>query len=99
MNALFVVLEIMDKEPSLAITVFLAVAGGVVGLVAGRRRAWLSVLPLVALLLFGASRVSALQDPFVGPAIRQEVGNAYAVFTYTALAVGIALCLVGALQG
>ena len=89
----------MDKEPSLTLTLILAGVVGLVGFLAGRRHPWLSLLPLAALLLFGFGRVSELHDPFVGPAIREEAGNGYAVLTYVAVTVGILLCVVGAMQG
>jgi len=99
MNALFAILEVMDKEPSLTATVILAGALGLVGFLAGRRRPWFALFPLAALLLFGFGRLSELQDPFVGAAIRQEAGSGYAVLTYVSMAVGLALCVAGALQG
>ena len=99
MNALFAILEVMDKEPSLTLTLILAVALGMVGFLAGRRRPWLATLPLAAILVFGFARLSELQDPLVGPAIRREAGTGYAVLTYAAVAVGIVLCVAGALQG
>jgi hypothetical protein len=99
MNALFAILEVMDKEPSLTLTLIVGGALGLAGFFAGRRRPWLALLPLAALLVFGLARLSELQDPFVGPAIREEAGNGYALLTYVAVAVGIALCVAGALQG
>ena len=99
MNSLYAILEVLDKEPSLAFTVLLAVALGIVGFVVGRRRPWLSAIPLAALLLFGMARVFELLDPAVGPAIRQEAGDGYAVLTYVALIIGMVLCVGGALIG
>ena len=99
MNALLAILEVTDKEPSLALTLILAGSLGLAGFIAGRRRPWVSLVPLAALLFLGWARVSELQDPFVGPAIRQEPGSGYAVLTYAAIAVGILLCVAGALQG
>jgi hypothetical protein len=62
MNGVFAALEVMDKEPSLAVTVILAASLGVGGLLAGHRRPWLSLVPLAAFVAFGLARLSELED-------------------------------------
>ena len=98
MNVLLAILEVMDKEPSLARTWIIAVGLGAAGFLAGRRRPWFAVPFVVAVLFLGVSRLAEFQDPYVGPAVRQEAGNAHVWLSYLAVVVGLSLSLAGAVQ-
>ena len=82
-------LEVMDKEPSLpevwSAAIILAAAGAIAGFLRPR---WLfAILPLTA----AASWVllSELRDPYVGPAIRAEAGEDYVTQSYAAIALAL----------
>jgi hypothetical protein len=88
-----VLLEVMDKElaiPQLWVTfLFLGIAAA--WLARGSVVASLCVGSLIVLMAMGQH--AELTDPFVGPAIRQEAGPWYAVHSYAAVAVALAMCL------
>jgi hypothetical protein len=86
---LAVLLEVMDKEPSLpevwSAAIFLAAAGAIAGFLRPR---WLfAVLPLTIAVSW--VHLSELRDPFVGTAIRAEVGAAYVSQSYAAIALAL----------
>jgi hypothetical protein len=82
-------LEVMDKEPSVQ-TVWLVAAGlGTLGYALARWRAWTITLSGGAIGLFAYSIMGEMRDPFVGPAIRQEAGPIYG--WHVALACALAL--------
>jgi hypothetical protein len=47
------------------------------------------------LAFVGWGQAMELNDPSVGPAIRQEAGEAYVTHSYARLIVGLLLCVVG----
>jgi hypothetical protein len=89
-----VLLEVMDKEwtvPQMwASFLFM-------GLIAAFLARWSVIASLCAgllIVLMGMIQHGELTDPYVGPAIRQEAGDAYFVHSYVAMAVALAMCLV-----
>ena len=89
------ILEVMDKEPSLRVIWSGAAALGVIGYVAGRFRRWL-VLPALALIAIVAwTQLGDLLDPHVGPAIMQEGGIWYVAQAGAAVALAVILCVAG----
>jgi len=92
---MLLVLEVMDKEPTLLVVWGAAILLGVVGYAAARFRRWL-VLPVLLLIAFLAwSQLGELTDPFVGPAIIQEAGRGYLIQSCAALALAVILCVLG----
>jgi len=89
------VLEVMDKEPTLRTVWGAALLLGVVGFAAARFRRWL-VLPALAVIAFLAySQLSELADPVVGPAIIQEAGRGYLIHSYAAVPLAVLLSVLG----
>jgi hypothetical protein len=69
--------EVMDKE-SIPYEIWAwALLGGAVAVLAWRIRAWLGAITTAGLALNFISLWGEITDPFVGPAIRSEAGNAY----------------------
>ena len=88
-------LEVMDKEPTLLTVWGAAVSLGLVGYVAARFRRWL-VLPVLAVIaLLAWSQLGELADPFVGPAIIQEAGRGYLIQSCAAVALAVILSVLG----
>src|SRR5262245_40394120 len=89
------VAEVMDKEPTLAVTWTWALLGGVVGLVGWHFRWWagagLAVLPAAYFALLHLE----LTDPHVGRAIVAEAGLGYLFWSYGAVATFLVLHLTG----
>ena len=89
------ILEVMDKEPSLSTVWGAALILGLIGFVAARFRRWL-VLPALAVIAFLAySQLSELADPVVGPAIIQEAGRGYLIHSCAAVALAVLLSVLG----
>jgi hypothetical protein len=89
-----VLLEVMDKEwtvPQMwASFLFL-------GLAAALLARWSVIASLcvgVLIVLIAMGQHAELTDPYVGPAIRREAGDAYFVHSYVAMAVALAMCLI-----
>src|SRR3989442_14680802 len=90
-----VVLEMMDKEPSLRAIWAGAAVLGLVGYATVRFRRWL-VLPALALIAAAAwTQLGDLLDPQVGPAIMQQAGRWYVGQAGAAVAFAGILCVVG----
>src|SRR2546428_6963730 len=90
-----VMLEAMDKEPSLRAIWAGAAVLGLVGYAAVRFRRWL-VLPALALIAVAAwTQLGDLLDPQVGPAIMQQAGRGYLGQAAAAVSLARILALLG----
>ena len=96
---MFILLEVMDKEPSLPTIWLTYLALGIGGFFAGRFRRWLVALPAFLILGFAVAQLSEWLDPFVGPAMRNEAGAFYFVQSGVALAIAGTLCALGMRRG
>jgi hypothetical protein len=90
--------EVMDKEPSLLQVWFLFLLVGVGGFLLCRYRIWLLALVLPITLLLAWGHLSELHDPLVGPAIAREAGHPYFTQSYIAMALALALPLLGMIK-
>ena len=89
------VLEVMDKEPSLRVIWGGAAALGLIGYAAVRFRRWL-VLPSLALIAIAIwIQLGDLLDPHIGPAIMQQAGLLYVGQACAAAALAVILCVLG----
>ena len=89
------ILQVMDKEPTLLAVWGTALVLGLVGFAATRFRRWL-VLPALAGIGFVAwSQLGQLADPVVGPAILQRAGQGYLIQACAAVALAVVLAVVG----
>ena len=87
--------EVSDKVasvPSLWITAF---AAGALALLAGRYKLLLGVALLPISLFLVAASLEPVLDPYVGPAVVQEQGEAYLASVYASCAVILSLHLFG----
>jgi hypothetical protein len=92
---MMLILEVINKEPSIRTVWGAALVLGLVGFVAARFRRWL-VLPTIAVIGFLAYwQLSELADPTVGPAIIQEAGRGYLIQSCVAVAVAVLLSVLG----
>lgn len=91
-------LEVMDKEWPLLWVLVVFFAGGAVGFFASRKWRWAAFVfsPLLALL--GWVQLAELWDPSVGPAIQQEAGNTYVIWSYISIVSGIVFPIMGAIS-
>ncbi len=94
-----ILLEVMDKEPPLALILLTFLGVGGAGMLAGRRRPILCVPFFAIVFVFGFGLFLELHDPFVGPAIRQEGGLSYVALSYLAILAGIVMPFFGAVIG
>jgi hypothetical protein len=84
-------LEVMDKEPTILGLWLGGVTLGFLAFLAARWRRW-AALPFLAIALLSAAAVwMELRDPFVGPAILREAGRSYP--WHLAISTGIAAVL------
>ena len=81
--------EVADKEPSIAWLWGEAIIINLLAIVLERVRPKLGlvVLPIAAFLAWGG--YMELTDPYVGPAIRQELGQGYITTSYLTYAVAL----------
>jgi hypothetical protein len=70
-------LEVMDKEPSVRTVWVIASGLGAVGFALARWRTWTIALSVSAIGLFATAIWRELADPVVGPAMRAESGALY----------------------
>jgi len=92
------VAEVMDKEPSLAVTWTWALIGGAVGLVGWRFRWWVGAAFAVVPAAYFVALHFELTDPHVGPAIVAEAGRGYVFWSYGAVVAFAVLHLTGVWQ-
>jgi len=87
--------EVADKEPTIiaiwCIAVFLCVGGFL--LCRWRRAAGVIVLPLAAVWAWGL--FSEIRDPYVGPAILNELGRGYVAQAYLAALIPFVVVAIG----
>jgi hypothetical protein len=98
MNSAFSVvllLEVMDKETTVLGMWLGGLSYGGLAFLASRWRRW-AALPFLVIILLGAVAVwSELRDPFVGPAILREAGEAYPWHLAVSTAIASALAISG----
>jgi len=92
---MMLILEVMDKEPSLRTVWGAALLLGFVGFAAVRFRRWLVLPVLVIIALLAYSQLSQLADPVVGAAIIQEAGRGYLIQSCAAVALAVFLSVLG----
>ena len=95
----FILFEVMDKEWPIWSLLLVFVGLGLLGLLLSRRWPLVGVLVAVLVLVGGLRQAAELNDPYVGPAIRNEAGIGYVIVSYGSIALGIILLVVGALLG
>ena len=83
--ALALLLEVMDKEPSLLSIWCIALFVGLTAFFAARnwRWGWLVCVPVLALATL--PMINEQYDPVLGPMIRQEAGGSYRVLSHLAI--------------
>ncbi len=94
-----ILFEVMDKEWPLWFVLVVFVGLGLGGMVACTKKPNMVVLFLALVLAGGIRQVVELNDPYVGPAIRNEAGLRYVILSYVSIGAGILLPLIGAWQG
>ncbi len=77
-----IVAEVVDKEPTLAWLWTVAVILSVASFGLCRWRRWASFIALAATAIWITILLPELRDPFIGPAIPQELGRSYVIQTY-----------------
>jgi hypothetical protein len=85
----FVVAEVMDKEPTLATLWATAGVIALAGVAAARLRWWLAALPTLVGAVFAQGVLVELYDPYVGPAILREAGRSYVLGGHAASVVAL----------
>ncbi|HKA59719.1 MAG TPA: hypothetical protein VKD28_13955 [Gemmatimonadales bacterium] len=92
---MFLILQILGREPSLRAIWGGAILLGLAGFFAARFWRWL-VVPALALVAFAAwTHLGALLDPRVGPAIIEAAGEWYVAQAGAAVALAVILCVLG----
>jgi len=94
-----ILLEVMDKEWPIWLVLVVFIGLGLAGMLVCRKKPSLAVLFLTLVLWGGIRQLMELNDPYVGPAMRNEAGTAYVVLSYISIGVGILLPLIGAWHG
>jgi len=97
---MFLLFEVMDKEPSLEMIWGIYLILGIIGFVLARKNPLLLLLLLPFLLTTYAVSsfvFGEINDPIVGPAIISEAGYAYVIQNYLAMIVGTLLPIAGVL--
>jgi hypothetical protein len=88
-------LEVMDKEPSLRVIWGGAGALGLISYTAVRFRRWLVLPALTLIAIVVWTQLGHLLDPQVGAAITQEAGLWYVGQAGAAVALAVILCVLG----
>jgi hypothetical protein len=100
MSLLAVILfEVMDKEWPLWFVLLGFLGVGLVGMVVCRKWPLMAVLVLAWIIYGGTRQVLELNDPYVGPAVRNEAGIWYVILSYFSIGAGILLPPIGAWHG
>lgn len=99
MKILAAIFEVMDKEPTVLQNYLFFISIGGAAYLLSRYRYWLTLIALPTLLFFVWLHVSELNDPFIGADIVREAGYSYVVHSYVAMAIAVALSLIGVFTG
>ncbi|MFB8343459.1 hypothetical protein ACWGNA_20395 [Brucella cytisi] len=81
--------EVADKEPTILQLWMVPGIITAIAFIAGLKRPSFSLFLLPIALICAWGQVDELHDPFVGPAIRAELGGAYFTHGYLSAAAGI----------
>lgn len=81
--------EVADKEPSIGAMWALAVVCNLVAALLTRVRPWLGLLVVPFAALWSLIAVSELADPYVGLAIKEELGAAYVALSWLSIVLAI----------
>jgi len=92
---MMLILEVMDKEPSLGAVWGAALLLGLVGFVAARFRRWLVLPALTVIGVLAYLQLSELADAALRPAIIQGAGRGYLIQSCAAIAVAVLLSVLG----
>src|SRR6266511_3951779 len=92
---MMLILEVMDKEPSLRTVWGAALLLGFVGFVAARFRRWLVLPALTVIGVLAYWQLSELADAAVRPAIIQEAERGYLIQSCAAVAVAGFILVLG----
>jgi len=99
MNRFTVLAEVADKEPTLLkfwiVSIFLSGAS----LLFGLWRRWTALIPAAAAAIWACAVWSELNDHFVGPAIRKELGDTYIAQSYVSTLLPFVFIIVVFLRG
>lgn len=86
--------EVADKEPTTLCLWLVPAVLAAVAIIFAVKRPWFALFLLPVSLLCAWSGVGELRDPFVGPAIRAELGDTYVMHGYLSAAMGIAVPII-----
>lgn len=92
---MLLILEVLDKEPTLRAIWGAALLLGFLGFVAARFRRWLALPALTLVGIAVWTQLGDLLDPHVGPAIMEEAGQWYVAQAGAAIALAVILCVLG----
>lgn len=87
--------EVSDKVPSIARLWIQGLIVGIAGFFAARYRIWVGLVICLISFFICVATYEVLSDPFVGPAIRLEQGNAYVISVYGSIFLILAPLLAG----
>jgi hypothetical protein len=87
--------EVMDKEPSVGAIWGIGLLFGCIGLLAVRYYPWSGMGTLLLSSVAFGEIFTEIYDPYIGPAIRHEAGNAYILSAYGAVGLVVTLHLAG----
>ena len=90
--------EIMDKEPTALDVWLVAAVIGTAAFFATRWRWWAGVPFMLAAAILGLGGVVEINDPIMGPAIREEAGLSYIIQSYLAVVCALAAGPLGRLS-
>ena len=88
--------EVGDKEPSVAKIWLVFAVLGFAGALFSRVRWWASLLVLPGVAFCALAVLGEITDPYVGPAIRSELGLSYVMQSIVAIATGVLLPVMAA---
>lgn len=74
--------EVMNKEFSVALVLFVALGGLLAAFYVARFLPWLLIVLIPIVSLFWVAHLSEVTDKYVGPAIAQETGYFYIVVSW-----------------